>query len=348
MSRILRIGDSTYKVQVNDNGEIVLDTGDRVGYVRVTGNLVVEGITTTVESTAVSITDSIITVNNQVDNNGNLIGDGILASEGEAGIEIGRGTLTPARILFNESLYWRDPNDVAKQGAFIFKFGNTQLAGIRTNSITTGNKDLDLSLLAPSPAPNETGTGTAVISVRGVVNYANRINNKLFVQQDLDAYNNSIPNVAWVAGAIQDYFNATPPQFIRRGDDTTGSVLQIFDTTESDAETKLELKFDSIVNATFRVGSFTVQDFKISDGTIETLTLGNDLFLKAAGTGSVRIDDNLKITLAAEDPNYAAGTVRIYTKPEAYGGSGVYFVNNEETRDELVSRRKALAYSMIF
>ena len=36
------------------------------------------------------------------------------------------------------------------------------------------------------------------------------------------------------------------------------------------------------------------------------------------------------------------------TKPEAYGGSGIFFVNKENTRDELISKRKAIAYSMIF
>jgi hypothetical protein len=62
----------------------------------------------------------------------------------------------------------------------------------------------------------------------------------------------------------------------------------------------------------------------------------------------VVVDDNLKITTAAQDPAQTPGSIVLYTKPETFGGTGIYFVNNETTRDELVSRRKALAYSMIF
>jgi hypothetical protein len=236
-----------------------------------------------------------------------------------------------------------DSNNSNKQGAFIFKAG-ALLSGIRTNSITTNNKDQNLNLLGPSPTPGETGTGTAVISVKGVTNYAQRINNKLLVDQNQAAYEESVPNVAWVNSTINSYFATNSPQFIKRGD----SVLRIFDTSESDVETKLELKLNDVVNATYRISNFTVQDFRFSNGTIETLTLGNDLVLRSAGSGSVTVDDNLKITLTVQDPTQTAGSIKLYTKTETFGGTGIYFVNNENTRDEVVSRRKALAYSMIF
>jgi hypothetical protein len=218
------------------------------------------------------------------------------------------------------------------------------LSGIRTNSITTNNKDQNLNLLGPSPRPGEAGTGTAVISVKGVTNYAQRINNKLLVDQNQAAYEESVPNVAWVNGTISSYFETNAPQFIKRGD----SVLRIFDTSESDVESKLELKLNDVVNATYRISNFTVQDFRFSNGTIETLTAGNDLVLRSSGSGSVTVDDNLKITLTVQDPAQVTGSIKLYTKQESYGGTGIYFVNNSNTRDEIMSRRKALAYSMIF
>lgn len=358
MSRIIQVNDSDYKVKVRANGQndsngtVTLDVGTD-GKVIVTGNLTVFGETTTVASTVVAITDPTFVINNQVRYPDNApgqqeaYGNGIVTPTGEAGIIIGRGTHPDgdAQIFFSESLYWYDnQTNSNKQGAFVFKAANTLLVGIRTNSITTNDKDQNLNLLGPSPTPDETGFGTAILTVHGVSDYADRINNKLFVDEDQQAFEEAIPNVAWVNGAIDSYFTSTPPAFIQRGD----TVLRVYDTALSDVESKLDLKINGVLNATFKIGEFTVQDFKFSNGTIETLSLANDLVLRSAGTGSVTIDDTLKMTLVTEDPTQTSGSVKIYTKDETYGGTGIYFVNNQDTRDELISRRKALAYSMIF
>jgi hypothetical protein len=358
MSRIIQVNDSDYKVKVRSNGQndsngtVTLDVGTD-GKVIVTGNLTVFGETTTVASTVVAITDPTFVINNQVRYPDNApgqqeaFGNGINTPTGEAGIIIGRGIHPDgnAEIFFSESLYWYDnQTNSTKQGAFVFKTANTLLAGIRTNSITTNDKDQNLNLLGPSPNPDETGFGTAILTVHGVSDYADRINNKILVDEDQQAFDEAIPNVAWVNGAIATYFDATPPAFIQRGDTT----LRVYDTSESDVESKLDLKINGVVNTTFKIDEFTVQDFRFSNGTIETLTLANDLILRSSGTGTVTIDDTLKINLVDEDPTQAGGSVKIYTKDETYGGTGIYFVNNQDTRDELVSRRKALAYSMIF
>ena len=358
MSRIIQVNDSDYKVKVRSNGQndsngtVTLDVGSD-GKVIVTGNLTVFGETTTVASTVVAITDPTFVINNQVRYPDNApeqqqpFGNGINTPTGEAGIIIGRGTHPDgsAQIFFSESLYWYDnQTNSNKQGAFVFKTANTLLAGIRTNSITTNDKDQNLNLLGPSPTPDETGFGTAILTVHGVSDYADRINNKILVDEDQQAFDEAIPNVAWVNGSIDSYFTRTPPAFIQRGD----TVLRTYDTSLSDVESKLDLKINGVLNATFKIGEFTVQDLRFSNGTIETLSLANDLVLRSAGTGSVTIDDTLKINLADIDPTQTGGSVTIYTKDETYGGTGIYFVNSQDTRDELISRRKALAYSMIF
>lgn len=351
MSRVIQVNDTDYKVKVRYNGQedstgtITLDVGNTPGKVVVTGDLTVYGQTTTVKSTQVTMTDNIIVVNNQLGIDGQPTGNGILSPTGEAGLQIGRGLYDSAQFLFNESLWWYDNQSSSnKQGAFVFKLSNTLLNGIRTNSITTNDKDQNLNLLGPSPSPAESGTGTSVISVHGVPDYDQRIENKLSVDLNQSAWEESIPNVKWVNRAISSYFDVTPPTFIQRGD----SRLQIFDTQVSDIATKLELKLNGVVNTTFTPTNITTQNLNISNGTIETTNPGLDLTLRSSSSGSVTIDDNLKMVLASEDPVQQAGTVKIYTKDETYGGTGIYFVNNQTTRDELVSRRKALAYSYIF
>ena len=54
-------GDFTIKT--SSNGTITLDTGTEVGEVRITGDLRVQGVTTTVNSEVVTIKDNIITLN---------------------------------------------------------------------------------------------------------------------------------------------------------------------------------------------------------------------------------------------------------------------------------------------
>ena len=50
MSRIVKVSENNYKLQVQTGGVITLDTGNQTGRVVVTGDLAVLGNTTTVES----------------------------------------------------------------------------------------------------------------------------------------------------------------------------------------------------------------------------------------------------------------------------------------------------------
>ena len=42
------------------------------------------------------------------------------------------------------------------------------------------------------------------------------------------------------------------------------------------------------------------------------------------------------------------GSHVIYSRPEGIGKSGIFFVNTENNRDELVSKNRALLFSMLF
>lgn len=353
MSRIIQVHDTDYKVKVRSDGldtstgTITLDVGIG-GVVYVKGDLTVEGLTTTVNTNNTTIQDNRIVLN--TGQNGTT---GITPENGTAGVTIyrGGGNYPDASVLFDESIKWYDnQTNVDKSGAFVFKIGQL-LAGIRTNSIVTDNKDRNLNLLGPSPTSSEVGTGKAVVSVHGVPDYADRINARLNVDLNQSAYEEAIPNVKWVNGAIDAYFDVNPPGFIEKDN----SRLEIFDTDASDLETKLNLTLNAVTIAQFKPTQITFDalNLKFDTGSIETTDQGLDLNLNSAGSGSVTIGSSinpssLRIVLATSDPDQVPNSVRVYTKTETYGGTGIYFVNNQATRDELVSRRKALAYSMIF
>ena len=63
MSRILKVSQSNYRIQTGYNGTITLDTGPDVGTTYITGDLVVQGNTTSVNTSQLYIEDRLITLN---------------------------------------------------------------------------------------------------------------------------------------------------------------------------------------------------------------------------------------------------------------------------------------------
>ena len=314
MSKYVRVNDTDYKVTVQAGGTITLDTGVSAGLVKITGDLLVLGETTILETTNTAIEDNIIILNRGE--------SGLGISEGSAGIQIDRGFQPDALFLFDENQQWLDTQTgLTRLGGYTFKTEDGFLVGIRTNSITTNGTDLNLL-----------GSGYSVISVSGTIDYEQNITD-----------DDDIPNVKWVDNFVVQYFLDNPLEFIKKGD----SVLRIYDSLY-DPETVLELKLDNTISAEFRSDRVDLQNIKLSNGEITTNLSNLDLTLSALGTGNVVVNDILKLTLSASDPSLATDGVRVFAKPEGYGGTGVYFVNTKGTKDEFVSKRKALAYSMIF
>jgi hypothetical protein len=351
MSRLVNVQDSTYKLSVSAGGTITFNTGDQVGKVVITGNLEVLGNTVTVDTANLTIEDNIILLNKGESN--------AFVTERTAGIEIDRSSGNPlvnlnnAQILFDEDRVWLDTKtSTTKAGLFVFKKGNGDLIGIETNSITTNG--YNLNLLGISPLGQ-----TAVVHVNGADLYEERVLD--YTAPGYPARNDDIiPNIKAVIDYVGEYFVVNPPFKIQDSKIVSG-VTQLYDSkleindVESDGQpTALTLTLDGLVNAQWFPNRYEVQDIRISDSTITGLGVSADLVLTNPGTGSVKIDDNLKLALAPSAPALAADGIKLYAGTETEGGTGLFFVNTKSateeltTRDELVSRRKALAFSMIF
>ena len=95
MSKYLNVPNGNYKVAVQTGGTIYLDTGVESGTVDISGNLIVRGEQTTVNTAELDIEDNIITINS------GETGAGITLNS--AGIKINRGTLPDSFFfeLFN-------------------------------------------------------------------------------------------------------------------------------------------------------------------------------------------------------------------------------------------------------
>ncbi len=338
MARIVKVQDSDYKLSVNSGGTITLNTGDQIGTVLITGDLTVLGNTTSIQTANVEIEDKIILLNR------GEVGAGIApGGAGSSGIQISRGSRPDAFLLFDEARSWNDTQiGETRSGLFVLRNENDELMGLQTNSITTNGYDLNLI-----------GVGTAVVNVTGTVNYEEQVLD--YTAPGLPAIDpDIIPNIKAVIDYVGNYFTLNPPYKIQDSAIIGGttvlydSYLEISDFEADGGPSNLTLTLDNVVNAAFFTDRFEVQDLKFYNATIESRLSNEDLVLRSDGTGCVGVDDHFKLYVQATDPASVANGVKMYAKAEAQGGTGLYFVNTENTKDELISRRKALAYSMIF
>ena len=316
MSKVVRVQDGDYKIVTQLNGTITLDTGNQIGQVIVTGDLLVQGNTTTVESETMTVKDNIIYLNY------GETGAGV--SLGTAGISIERGSAADVSLFFDET------TDTFR---FIDALGN--LVPLQSNYITSGNGDLRLF----------TGVGTGVISVTGTVNYENN------VTDDDDIPNRKfLTDYVLASGgvALVDRF------YSYSGATQLNTGGRAYDTAAGDPSSRVSFEVDGIVVAEITtagigvVGGAIIDEIAITENFITTTNSNNNLELRASGTGVVLIDDVLGLNNQGADPASTSGMNKIYSKGTVgTGGTGVYFKNTTQS-GELISSKKALLYALLF
>lgn len=408
MSKIVRVQGSDYKIIVGDStnpGNIVLDTNPTglvgaQGQVRITGDLVVLGNTTTVDSETLSIKDNIIYINVGETANG-------VATLGNAsGIQVDRGNYVDVSFLWDETINNNTPSSdlvltTEENGAFIFRDANLNLRPIVTNQVNTRGEDLNLVT-----------QGNGVISVSGTVNYETRVldyarfldvhdivsvsrsggiatiitatphglatNDRVDVTCYTDGtFNGTFLDVLTVPTSnsftfpnvqIPDPLPTTPATGIIRpniiiDDDYIPNMRAVSDYTLSSLSTYASNRIqenDTKVQAyDFSVSGVSEITFEV-DGNEQAVISNNGLRINNVvinnnNITSTSADDNLLIDSVLNlqnktfsvTPSYNPGYVRIYSTAEpGTGGTGLYFVNSVEN-DELISKRKALLYSLI-
>lgn len=299
-----------YKIVTAASGTITLDTGVERGEVVVTGNLTVQGNTTTINTANLDIEDNVLLLNK------GETGAGVTLTT--AGIEIDRGTQANSSLLFDDSKTYVLPNGGTGTGSFTFKIG-TSLSAIRTHYITTEGEDL---VLLGGDAPN------GKLSVRGTTNYETGLTD------------DDIPNVKYVNEAFETI--AIPVI-------ATGNTdVRVQDLNEGDASSNITGRVDGITKLLINNDRVELGTLTFDDNTIRPTTSNDELILQSNGTGTVVIDDILSIANpVGSAPAGDTGRLKVYVQSEGPAGTGLFFVNNT-TRDEITSKKKTMLFSMIF
>lgn len=319
MSRVLKVSESDYRVQVRSNGTITLDTGTNVGTVVVTGDLVVQGNYTTLNTANVTIEDNIILLNKGEQGSGVTLGT--------AGVQIQRSlnssssSYPDAQFLWSESLTHNDgAGNVA--GTFILQTANGTKSGLQVTTIANnGSTDLIFDM------KNSNG----VLRVANSTNYYQR------VTQDDD-----IPNWKTITNYVAAYNGVAvvdrlyyPPTALFGQEDTK---IQAFTTN-------IQFYVAQQTIATISPVGLSVNNINLLGDTI-TNTSANNLSLTAIND-VVEVNAVLALSDRGTNPSVTAGKTKIYSSPTAGPGKSGLFFKNVNTSDELVSKNRAVLLSIL-
>jgi hypothetical protein len=327
MSEFLQT-NGDYNVKTKEGGIIKLDVGPPTsgGQVIVTANLIVEGDTLTVEAENLNVKDNIIQLN---------FGEtGAGVSLRYSGVQIDRGTLSAA------SFFWDENDDsfnlATGSPESAFNYSNSTL---RLKTITTDTASPDLVLI---------GYGDGVITVAGTNDYENQVTN-----------DDDIPNKKYVDDSIRD--NPTfqiiddNTRVIVTDKEVAGSLAYLTSNTgySTFGESAVSVLVDGTLNTQFYTNRALIQglEFNQNEPNNPTITVNNtndNIYLQTNGTGKLRTNYGLQLEEISVDPAYVSGSTIAYAKEPSIGDTGLFYRNSNNSTDELISKNKALLFSMIF
>lgn len=346
MGQLIQV-NGDYNIKTGESATITLDTGPGVGEVVVTGNLRVSGDFITVDVSELEIEDNVILLNK------GETGAGVTLRY--SGFEVERGTED------NVSFLWDDNDNtwnlLDSSLAPYENNSNLRLRKLLTNPDTDfGDLSFDLGNIGVLKVIDGTGT------------YALRVTD-----------DNDIPNKEYVDNAIQ-----TNPTFQILRDDTRVSAFDVNDPIDpglfpigpyytQPTSSLVSIVVDNNIIAEFSQSdaSFTGLRFFEESATFEpgdalkpnavvlqTIDSSANIKLETNGTGKVEITYGIQLDSVYAGvwgrPGYdqvapasvSEATVLYGGAPES-GTTGVYFVNDDH-RGELVSKKRALLFSMLF
>ena len=324
MGQVVQV-NGDYRIKTAAGDTITLDTGPQVGNVVVTGNFIVKGSSLTVSADNLNVKDNIITLNY------GETGAGVTLRY--SGLQVDRGSLNPASIVFDEVTKTWLIAEGAAGGVLNYSNSKIKLSQILTNSDTDSG---DLTLI---------GSGIGVVKVTGTGNYTSQVLNR---NDD-----SVLTNKGYVDYAIQNspsfQITATDTRVIATDKDVSGSLNYIINQTgySTFGESAVSMIVDGVLTTQFYKNRVQIQGLEFNQNEITNNLTNGDISLRTQGTGKVKTNYALEIENINVQPAAVSNASLIYSSPEGPGATGVFFANTSH-RGELISKNKALVLSMIF
>jgi hypothetical protein len=365
-----------YNIKAGEGSTILLDTGPLVGEVRVTGNLIVLGETLTVEAINLNVQDNIIILNY------GETGPGVTL--GYSGVQIDRGYNIDSSQVAPTALLWDEANETwqiaqgTPEDGFNFTDSKLKLSQILTDAATD---DGDLILIG-------TGTGvvkvTGTLNYEQRVLDDDDVPNKRYVDDAIQLNptfqitkddtrvivfdkENALPAASF-SPAIGPY-GAQPARseiaFIvdnrrvavmtRDHFEMTGLTIFTEDPVVPDIEAAMSGNFNPGPTSTNLTG-FENQSAVV----IQSDNTNANIRLETNGTGKVVISYAMSFEYHGSPVTQVGNTSILYGSTPGAGTTGLSFrntrpskeldgtINASFTTDELISKNRALLFSMLF
>jgi hypothetical protein len=339
---IIEAKNGNILINVSDNTVAIPVRSGNTGTLIINGNLDVIGQTTQLETVNTVISATVITLNQGEIGTNSGTTDGVSTNGGKSGIKIARGYGNSddyaAFLLYNDNVSFSYPTGTIRG---VWEFGN-QLTGF--------GAAISVPIIkSPLPNLNLLGSGTnalGVVHVTGTVDYENQV----------DAWgDDAIPNKKYVDTRLSLGTTSTNKiqvgnSFIKINSADVSPFNEYYATTD-----KIFASLSTNSNVVFRLeGSIaSIQGFNLNKaaGSITVENTNTDLTLYPGGlqnnTGTLVVNSALRIVHTSQLANRTGYTSIYTTSTIGGGGTGVFYVNNS-SQDELVSRRKAIVYGIIF
>lgn len=222
--------------------------------------------------------------------------------------------------------------------------GNLTVTGTTTSVETTNSQITDNTIVLNE---GETGAGVT-LGTSGIEIDRGTLNNVSFVYDDsIDAFkvfDTSTTNLLNVRvaepsntsdAATKNYVDTVAASSLTIGGSNTS--VQYNDSGDLGGDT----------NFTYDGFNVNIGDTTINSGSIFTNSTNSDLEIYANGSGTVYFRSVAKLENESSDPTGVSGHNLLYAKTPGAGESGVYYSNTSST-DELISKRKAVFFGLIF
>lgn len=321
MSKILKVDQGDYVIQVEPGGYIVLDAG-ATGKIALKGEVELTGAATTISSVDTTIADNVITLNDGETGSG----INVPIKGGISGIVIDRGTINSnaasAQFLFSESEDAFNPLTGSRlSGAFL----------LRTTSGTTNTLSNLKITTAELRAISNTGANSIEINLsnsNGVVALVNSTNTVSNLEYHQRVTENSLVNKKYVT------------TYVESGTITTGmaDVDKLYKRNLTNQEKSKIL------------ATTTALEFSINASNIATIQSGG-LYVNTINpyTGSIiSLNSVVGISDQTVAPSVIAGKTVVYSQATVGSGKSGLFFKNNTVSDELVAKNRALLFSMLF
>jgi hypothetical protein len=370
MSKILKVSQGDYRIQVPTGNSITLDTGT-TGSVIITGDLDIKGQTTTIESVNATVSDNILVLNK-----GEPHTNGTGITLGSSGIQIDRGrdgnVILSTRIVYDESVNHYNPISTnTEAGTYVlssFRDSSATLASLQVSSIelsAISSNGTNTNGIAFNLRGSDT-TLTVVNSTHNEVPYENRLidsslTTKLYVKTYV------------VSGNLKPATTFTPflgsmadvDTIYKKTADVPGVPGSIKALVETTTNSEIIFKIDQTQRAVITTAGLSVDTINLFGNLIKNVGSGSPLvqlpLVLTSDANLVEVNAVLTLDDQSSSEQLTVATTAIANKTKIYskdiegpGRTGIYFTNNNTyganayNNDELVSRNRAVLLSMLF